>query len=120
MKKTAKLFVIVSSALLLGIVAVSSWGVNGNVKVLNANQRISIWADGGVPFPPPPTVTVQVSNLLLADGGVPFPPPPPTPTGIGLTTMEPISSLLADGGVPFPPPPTFAGLLFSSTGSIRS
>jgi len=80
MKKTAKLFVIVSSALLLAIVAVSSWGVNGNVKVLKANQhRISIWADGGMPIPPPPTTSTSgtsYSGSLWADGGMPIPPPP--------------------------------------------
>lgn len=90
MEKTAKLFVIVGSALLLAMVTVSSWGVNGNVKVLRAHQqRISIWADGGMPIPPPPTgialSATTTANALLADGGMPI-PPPPTGTGLSETT----------------------------------
>lgn len=68
MEKTAKLFAIVSSALLLAIVTVSSWGVNGNVKVLKANQPVvSTWADGGLPIPPPPTGT-GLSETTPYDG----------------------------------------------------
>jgi len=107
MKNAAKLFVIVSSALLLTMVAAGSGRVNGNVKVLKANQtQILIWADGGVPIPPPPKGTgfsTTTNRILLADGGVPI-PPPPKGTGFSTTTLNP--TLRADGGVPIPPPPT--------------
>ena len=89
MKKTAKFFVIVSSALLLAIVAASNWRVNGNVKVLKANQqRTSVWADGSMPIPPPPTglSATATTNALFADGSMPIPPPP---TGAGLSETTP-------------------------------
>lgn len=94
MKNTAKLFAIASSALLLGIVAVASWGVNRNAKILNINQpRVSIWADGSVPIPPPPTgtglSTTPTSSQLLADGSVPIPPPP---TGVSYTAIPSTNS----------------------------
>lgn len=120
MKNTAKLFAIASSALLLGIVAVASWGVNRNAKILNINQpRVSIWADGSVPIPPPPTGTAlsitRTSKQLLADGSVPIPPPP---TGTGLSTTPTSSQLLADGSVPIPPPPT--GVSYTAIPSTNS
>ena len=100
MKNAAKFFVIVGSALLLAMVAPCNSRVNGNVKVLNANQ---------------PVISPS------ADGGVPFPPPPPTPTGTGLSfTTARSTTLRADGGVPFPPPPTSVVLHSTAIKSVRS
>jgi|SRR5690348_5351895 len=108
MKNAAKFFVIASSALLLAMLAVGNWGVNRNVKVLRTHQpRVSVWADGSVPIPPPPTGTglfaIPAANALLADGSVPIPPPS---TGTGLFAIPAANALLADGSVPIPPPPT--------------
>lgn len=108
MKHAAKFTLIAGSALLLAMLAVANWGVNVNVKVLKANQApILIWADGGVPIPPPPKGSgfsaATANALLLADGGVPIPPPP---TGTRFSPTAATLTLVADGGVPIPPPPT--------------
>jgi len=112
MKHAAKSFVIAGSALLLTIVASSRSTVNTHVIALKAApaSTISIWADGGMPIPPPPSgigVSVTaVETTLLADGGMPIPPPP---SGIGVSVTAVETTLLADGGMPIPPPPSGLG-----------
>ncbi len=53
-------------ALLLVILTPAFLGVNTSVQ-----SKSAIWADGGVPYPPFPSV-VTIWN----DGGVPYPPFP--------------------------------------------
>lgn len=70
MKRIA--LVLVVCALLFVMLAPITTGVNTSTGISNA---ATVWADGGVPyppFPPPPHLLVT-----WADGGVPYPPFPP-------------------------------------------
>ena len=115
MKNSAKFFAIVGSALLLMMLGLGSWRVNANVKVLKANQQtILLWADGGLPIPPPPTgLSSATPQALRADGGLPIPPPPKNK----LAKTGASSTLWADGGLPIPPPPTGLSTAFLSGNS---
>lgn len=97
---------------LFGVSAIFSHNVNALSSPQNSLNSAAIQtirsgvlvADGGDPFPKPPSTGSIGSSVLTADGGDPFPKP---------TAVASISSsvLTADGGDPFPKPTTSGSLL---------